>query len=138
MTHSVEVIGTESLLIDDGDLLILMLMMTEAVRARPEPFGVLTTSAEEWRRSADHYAPGCLQVGLASIARRPAVAEALDRLLETVRVQLQGHGDVIPAAVLKDKWRVRGVRFGDQDVRRLTDVLDKVHRFFRNGRAALG
>jgi hypothetical protein len=33
---------------------------------------------------------------------------------------------------------VRGVRFGDQDVRRLTDVLDKVHRFFRNGRAALG
>jgi len=126
MAHSIQVVGEKNEIFDDGDLLILLRMMTEEVEKNTGTYGRLKPFAARWKDDCDYYTLGAIEIDLDTLVEEPMAKSELLELLSVVEQRIGNFGDQIPAEILNKRWHVPTIYFGDCQTHYLVSAVEKI------------
>jgi hypothetical protein len=126
MALSVQSIGQEAEVLNDLDLLILLKMMVEEVRSRPDRYGSLGQIADHWEICWEQYGPGTLDLELETVALDSQKKIEFLYLIFIIGRKLCSLGPTLTADTVNRRWGVRGIEFFDYQTDRLHVTLDKL------------
>jgi len=128
MGHSIQTVGTRTEIFNDCDLLLLLRLFGEVIRKKPELDPAIAAMRDYWDDCCQGYGPGLIHLRLADLAATGSAKEALLRFFDDVEAELRSFGTTIPAKTIRERFRVRGVVFNDQDVSRILSALVRLRR----------
>ena len=128
MGTSIQVVRGKAESFNDIDLLVLLRFMVEEIGAGPSEYPSLAPFVSIWTDCCSDSGPGTIDLQLDRLDLDERSASEFARLLNAVERAWAAWGALIPAHVLNTKYFVRGVRFNDYEISRLTAATDKLRK----------
>ncbi len=128
MATSVQIVGQQSKVLSDLDLLVLIRMMFDDVRADLDRFSSLQAVTVRWDGCCTQYAPGTVELELESIASNATKKAEFLKLLAGLVHKLDSLGPTLAAAEMNRRWGVRGVKFHDYETSRLILAAEEIRQ----------
>jgi hypothetical protein len=125
MATSIQIVGSKHEAFNDLDLLVIVGLLVNRLRASP-PDGMLDKDRREWERVLAQYAPGCIDLKLGALSADFGKKRAMFVALSLVNEDLLRRGELILGTTLNREVDVPGVRFSDYKTSTLLLVARKL------------
>lgn len=128
MAHSIQVVGDGQEVFNDLDLLVLVCFLIQGTKDNRDEYASLQSFTHEWSEGIDGYGPGTLDLNLQSIVTVPSAKQELERLLDTLSLQMKDVGSTIPLSLLKMRIEIPGVTLCAPSRPNFLQTIDKIRR----------
>ncbi|MCC6528064.1 MAG: hypothetical protein IT373_35785 [Polyangiaceae bacterium] len=130
MAHSIQIVGSKSLILGDIDLLVLLRLLLAEHKRIPARYPSLGPLVMRWENCRAGYGPGIIDLHLAEVAGDETRRADFMELLRGVEMILSTYGEHIPVAVLRDT--APGVHvIDDFETRTVREAIKRVRMLFQ-------